>query len=177
MSDIRSKTKQLALGGVLAAMAVVILLLGGVIPVGTYLAPMLASLSLIVLLTELSKGLCLGWYAVVALLGAALCPDKETAFVFVFLGWYPVARPALGRLPRLPRLAAKLLVFNLAVAALYALLILVFRLEALVQEARDMGLVMLLALALLGNLTFLFYDLLLQRLSLLCRRRSSKQQK
>ena len=79
----QSKTKQIALGGVLAALAVVILLLGGVIPIGTYLAPMLASLPLIVLLTELPRGLCLGWYAVVAILGAMLCPDRETAFVFV----------------------------------------------------------------------------------------------
>ena len=106
----QSKTKQIALGGVLAALAVVILLLGGVIPIGTYLAPMLASLPLIVLLTELPRGLCLGWYAVVAILGATLCPDKETAFVFVFLGWYPVARPALDRLPRLFRIGAKMLV-------------------------------------------------------------------
>ena len=176
MNHNNQTAKQLALGGVLAALAVVLLLLGGVIPVGTYLAPMLASLPLIVLLTELSRGLCLGWYALVSLLGAALCPDRETAFFFVFLGWYPVAKPALDRLPRLPRIAAKLLLFNLAVAALYALLILVFRLEALVQEAKETGFAMLLVLAALGNLTFLFYDLLLQRLSLLYRRRSSKQQ-
>lgn len=175
MKNQTQTTRQIALGGVLAALAVVILLLGGVIPIGTYLAPMLASLPLIVLLAELPKGLCLGWYAVVAILGATLCPDKETAFVFVFLGWYPVARPALDRLPRLPRLLGKLLLFNLAVAALYALLILVFRLEALLQEARETGFVMLLVLAILGNVTFLFYDLLLKRLSVLYRIKKNKE--
>ncbi|MBR3076971.1 MAG: hypothetical protein IKH07_03510 [Oscillospiraceae bacterium] len=169
MNHNNQTAKQLALGGVLAALAVVLLLLGGVIPVGTYIAPMLASLPLIVLLAELPKGLCFGWYAVVAVLGVILCPDKETAFVFVFLGWYPVAKPALDRLPRLPRIAAKLLVFNLAVAALYALLILVFRLEALVQEAKETGLVLLLVLLVLGNVTFLLYDILLNRLTVLYR--------
>lgn len=169
MNHNNQTAKQLALGGVLAALAVVLLLLGGVIPIGTYIAPMLASLPLIVLLAELPKGLCLGWYAVVAILGVMLCPDKETAFVFVFLGWYPVAKPALDRLPRLPRIAAKLLVFNLAVAALYALLILVFRLEALVQEAKETGLVLLLVLLVLGNVTFLLYDILLNRLTVLYR--------
>ena len=168
------KTRQIALGGVLAALAVVILLLGGIIPIGTYIAPMLASMPLIVLLTELPRGLCLGWYAIVAILGVTLCPDKETAFVFVFLGWYPIARPALDRLPRLPRIAAKLLIFNLAVAALYALLILVFRLEALVQEAKETGLAMLLVLVVLGNLTFLFYDVLLNRLTALYRIKRKK---
>ena len=169
MNHNNQTAKQLALGGVLAALAVVLLLLGGVIPIGTYIAPMLASLPLIVLLAEQPKGLCFGWYAVVAVLGVILCPDKETAFVFVFLGWYPVAKPALDRLPRLPRIAAKLLVFNLAVAALYALLILVFRLEALVQEAKETGLVLLLVLLVLGNVTFLLYDILLNRLTVLYR--------
>lgn len=169
MNHNNQTAKQLALGGVLAALAVVLLLLGGVIPIGTYIAPMLASLPLIVLLAELPKGLCLGWYAVVAILGVMLCPDKETAFVFVFLGWYPVAKPALDRLPRLPRIAAKLLVFNLALAALYALLILVFRLEALVQEAKETGLTLLLVLLVLGNVTFLLYDILLNRLTVLYR--------
>ena len=174
MNHNNQTAKQLALGGVLAALAVVLLLLGGVIPIGTYIAPMLASLPLIVLLAELPKGLCLGWYAIVAILGVMLCPDKETAFVFVFLGWYPIARPALDRLPRLPRIAAKLLVFNLAVAALYALLILVFRLEALVQEAKETGLVLLLVLLVLGNVTFLLYDILLNRLTVLYRIKSKK---
>ena len=174
MPDLRVKTKQIALGGVLAALAVVILLLGGVIPIGTYLAPMAASLPLIVLLAELPKSLCLGWYAAAALLGTLLCQDNETAFVFVFLGWYPLARPGLDRLPRLPRMICKLLLFNAAVAALYALLILVLQLEALVQEAREMGLPLLLVLLALGNLTFLLYDLLLKRLTLLYRIKRKK---
>ena len=165
-----NQTKQIALGGVFAALAVVILLLGGIIPVGTYLAPMLASIPLVILLAELPKALCSGWYAVVAILGVLLCPDKETAFVFVFLGWYPIAKPALDRLPRLPRLLCKLLIFNAAVAALYALLILVFQLEALVREAREAGLALLIGLLLLGNVTFLLFDLLLMRLTALWQR-------
>lgn len=165
MNHNNQTAKQIALGGVLAALAVVILLLGGIIPMGTYLAPMLASLPLIVLLAELPKGLCIGWYAVVAVLGAVLCPDKETAFVFVFLGWYPILRPALERLPRWLRIPVKLLIFLIAVSALYALLILVFQLEALVNEARETGIPMLIGLLAVGCVTFLLFDLLLFRLT------------
>ncbi len=168
------KSKQVALGGVLAALAVVILLLGGIIPVGTYAAPMLAALPLVILLTELPKSLCFGWYCIVALLGVLLCPDKETAFVFVFLGWYPLAKPGLDRLPRLPRLLGKLLAFNASMAALYALLILVFHLEALAQEAKETGLVMLLVILLLGNLSFLLFDVLLGRLTTFYRSKHKK---
>ena len=159
--------RQIALGGVLAALAVVILLLGGIIPVDTYIAPMLAALPLVILLVQLSKGLCAGWYAVVALLGVLLCPDKETAFVFVFLGWYPLAKPALDRLPKAIGLLCKLLLFNISIAALYTLLILVFQLEALVQEAKETGLVMLIVLLLMGNLSFVLFDILLGRLTVL----------
>ena len=162
-----TKTKQIALGGVLAALAVVILILGGLIPVGTYAAPMLASLPLVLLLAELPKPLCIGWYAAVALLGVLICPDREASFLFLFLGWYPIARPALDRLPRLLRVPVKLAVFLTAVAALYALLILVFQLEALVNEAKETGLPMLIALLVLGCAAFLLFDVLLTRLTII----------
>ena len=161
-----------ALGGVLAALALVVLLLGGLIPVGTYVFPMLASCLLVPLMDRLARPLCLCWYAAVAVLAVLLCPDRETAFVFVFLGWYPLARPALNRLPRLPRLALKLLLFNLAVAALYALLILVFQLEALVAEARETGVFLLALLLVLGNAAFLLFDLVLARLTELGKRKT-----
>lgn len=168
------KAKQIALGGVFAALAAVILLVGGVIPAGTYVAPMLAALPLVVLLAELPKSLCLGWYAVVALLGVLLCPDKETAFVFVFLGWYPLTKSGLDRLPKLPGLLCKLLIFNASAAALYALLILVFQLEALVREARETGTVMLTVMLLLANLSFFLFDILLARLTAIYRFRQKK---
>lgn len=168
------QAKQIALGGVLAALAVVILLLGGMIPIGTYLAPMLAALPLVILLAELPKSLCLGWYCIVALLGVLLCPDKETAFVFVFLGWYPLAKPALDRLPKLPGLLCKLLIFNASTAALYALLILVFRLDALVREAQETGMILLVAIVLMGNLSFILFDLVLGRLTALYRIKHKK---
>ena len=70
------KTKQIALGGLLAALAVVILLLGSLIPIGTYVAPMLASFLLVPLLAALPKGLCLCWYAAAAIPSetTGLCP-------------------------------------------------------------------------------------------------------
>lgn len=166
--------RQIALGGIFAALAVVILLLGGMIQVGTYVAPMLAALPLVILLAELPRSLCLGWYCIVALLGVLLCPDKETAFVFVFLGWFPLAKPGLDRLPKLPGLLCKLLIFNASTAALYALLILVFRLDALVQEAQETGMILLIAILLLGNLSFILFDLVLGRLTALYRIKHKK---
>ena len=164
----------LAIGGVFAALAVILMLLGGLVPFATYVCPMLASVLLIPLLEHLPKGLCWGWYGVVALLSALFCPDREAAFLFLFLGWYPIVRPRLERLPTLPRILVKLLIFNAAVAAAYGLLIFVFELEALIEEAREMGWIMIAALAVLGNVSFLLFDRLLQILPLLYRERRRK---
>ena len=164
----------LALGGVFAALAVILMLLGGLVPFATYVCPMLASVLLIPLLEHLPKGLCWGWYAVVALLSALFCPDRESAFIFLFLGWYPIVKPRLDRLPGLGRILLKLLIFNLAVAAAYALLIFVFELEVLIEEAREMGWIMIAVLAVLGNISFLLFDRLLRILPLIYRGRRKK---
>ena len=153
------------MGGVFAALAVLLMLLGGLIPIGTYAAPMLASLLLIPLLRELTTGLCVGWYVIVSILSVMLCPDRETAFVFCFLGWYPICKSRLDRLRRIPRLAWKLLLFNAAAAALYAMLIFLFHLEAVVEEWRETAPIWLILLLLLGNATFLIYDAVLGRLA------------
>ena len=166
--------RQLALCGVFAALAVTLMLLGGLVPFATYVCPMLASVLLIPLLEEVPRGLCWGWYLVVALLAGLFCPDREAAFIFVFLGWYPILKPALERLPRLARLVVKLLIFNAAIAAAYALLIFVFRLEALIQEAEEMGTLLLIALLFLGNLSFLLFDRLLQLLPVIYRSRKKR---
>ena len=155
------KARELALGGILAAAAVAVMLLGGLIPVATYIAPMLASMLLVPLLGKLSTGGCVVWYAVVSLLSVLFCADKETAFVFVFLGWYPAARKPLQKLPRWPRLALKLCIFNAAAAALYALLLFVFRLDGLLEEARTLSLLLGVLLLLMGNAAFLLFDQLL----------------
>ena len=155
------KAKELALGGVLAAAAVGLMLLGGLFPLAVYAAPMLASMPLVLLLRRLPRGVCVGWYAAVSLLSLILCADKETALVFAFLGWYPIAREPLQGLPRLPRIALKLLIFNAAVAALYALLILVLRLDELVAEAKELSFAMGALLLSLGNAGFLLFDRLL----------------
>lgn len=156
---------RIAICGLLGALAVVLMTLGGIIPVAVYCGPMLAALLLVPLLELCSRKICFGWYAVVALLSLLLCPDKETALVFTFLGWYPVARERLDRLPKVLRFIVKLLIFNAAIALMYALTIFVFRLEAVVTEFRSMGLWLLIGLLALGNVVFIIFDLLLGRMT------------
>lgn len=158
------KAKAVAMGGVFAALAVVIMLLGGLIPAATFACPMLASSLLALLRRELPTPACVGWYGIVALLSALLGPDKEAAFVFVFLGWYPLLKPRLDRLPKLPALVLKLLIFFAAIGAAYGTMIYILGLEALAEEARTTGRALLIVLLLLGALTFLLFDYVLSRI-------------
>ena len=149
----------MALCGITAALAVVIMCMGGLIPVATYVCPLICMLLLREIFRRSGRRMAWVWYAVVSLLSLLLGPDKEAAAVFVFLGYYPILKPKLDRM----RLAVlwKALLFNSSMITLYLLLLLVFGVTALVEEFSQMGTVMLICLLVLGNITFFLMDKLL----------------
>lgn len=162
------KSREIAFGGVLCALATAILLLGGVIPIATYCAPLLAMLALLPVLEEFGTKPAWTAYAAVSLLALALAADKELAAVYLFFGYYPMVQPAFDRIRlRGIRVSAKLGYFNAAAAALYALLIRLFAVDAVAREFHGMSGAFLLTLILLGNGLFFATDLVLGRMRLL----------
>lgn len=149
----------IALGGVMAALAVVIMSLGGLIPVATYVSPMLCALLLQMVLKMCRERIAWAWYGAVAILACLMSPDKEAAAVFVFLGYYPIVKPKLDR--HKLRWVLKALLFNVSVFVMYSLLMKVFGMDALNEEFSDMGIWMLALLVILGNVTFFLLDRLL----------------
>ena len=101
------------------------------------------------------------------LLAFFLAPDKEAALCFVLLfGWYPVARPKLQHIRQKPvRLVVKLALFNAALLAIYALLLFVFVMPDLQQEAQSWTALLLVVFFVLGNVSFLLYDVVLGRIA------------
>ena len=91
----RSPAFAVALGGMLAALAVVIMCLGGLIPIATYVCPIVCSMLLAVMLKLCGRRFAWAWYAVVGILSSLFSPDKEGAAVFLFLGYYPILKPVL----------------------------------------------------------------------------------
>lgn len=150
---------RMALGGVLAALAVVIMSLGGLIPIATYVTPMLCTMLLQAVLLTCGTRVAWAWYGAVALLGLLLCPDKEAAAVYVFLGYYPIVKPKLDGLK--PAWLWKGLLFNVSIGLMYVLLLQVFGMAELSAEFAELGLVMLLVLLAMGNVTFFLLDRLL----------------
>ena len=164
----RNETRRLALCGVLAALALALMFLGGVLPFASIACPVLASLVLIPVYAETGKKWSAVWFLGVAVLAALLAPDKESAVLFAFFGYYPMLRKYLNRLrPKLLRWAAKLAFCTGAVLAAYSLMIFVFRMEALRAEFAQYETFLLAVLLVLANVTFAMYDVLIGRLEIL----------
>ena len=149
------QTKKIALGGVMAALALVILLIGGLLGVGTYAAPMLAAVVLLPAGSLLGKKLHAVLWLAVSVLAFVPVPDVEAALLFFCpIGCWPLMREWFLRLPRMLCLPAKLLFFLLTTLAMEALLTLL-----VVPEGLPLWLAVLLLV--LGCVVFLLYDRLL----------------
>ena len=157
----RNAAKDIALGGVLAALAVVIMCLGGMIPLATFVCPMVCCLMIKMVMGLCGNRIAWAWYGAVALLSVLMGPDKEAAAVFVFLGYYPIIKPKMDQLPL--KWLWKMLYFNAVILAMYGLLIHVFGLADVAEEYAELGLVMTLVTLALGNVTFVMLDILLGR--------------
>ena len=107
MQSKRTPAANIALGGVLAALAVIIMSMGTMIPVATYVCPMLCALVLQMVLKTCGSRIAWAWYGAVTLLSLLMAPDKEAAAVFAFLGFYPIVKPRFDRFrfPIIPKLA------------------------------------------------------------------------
>ena len=152
----------MALGGVMAALALVVMCLGGMIPLATYVCPMFCAVLLMVVLKLTGKRVALAWYGAVSILSMLLGPDKEAAAVFVFLGYYPILKPWLDR--RKLAILWKLVLFNAAIFAMYGVLIYVFGLADVAAEFEELGMVLTVVTLILGNATLFMMDALLTAL-------------
>lgn len=141
----------------------------------TYAWPILASATLLPAREECRKSYAWSCFAAAAVLGLLLCADKEAALVFCFLGYYPLVKPNLDAISsKALRLFAKLGLCTVSMGVMYALIIFVFKLPAVVQEFSESATWLLWATAAMGLLLFFVYDLLIDRLAVVYRHRRGK---
>ena len=145
----------------MAALAVVIMCLGTLIPVATFICPMVCILLAQLVLKSCGGRIGWAWYGAVALLSLLLAPDKEAAAVFAALGYYPMVKPRLEKM-KFPWLWKGLL-FNAVILVLYWLLIHLMGMDALAEEFAEAGAVMTAVMLLLGNVIFFLLDKVLSK--------------
>ncbi|MBR1482228.1 MAG: hypothetical protein IJ598_04560 [Ruminococcus sp.] len=158
-SPVQKPVFRIALCAVVAGLAVAVMLLTALLPVGTYALPVFAGALLIAVVVEYGAKWAFGVYAVAAVLSFFVAADKEAALYFaMFFGYYPVLKSLIERkIMKKPLcLLVKLAVFNVAAVASFFLATLVLGVP--ISEFSLFGVNMPLVFLLIGNVFFLFYD-------------------
>ena len=166
MPDYRKAPKagvRMAFCGMAAGLSVVIMMMGGLIPAAVYAVPLLCGLILLPVSIEFGRPTAWATFAASAILALMLDFDKEAAFFYLFIGYYPIIKWPLDTLIKSKpvRLLVKLAVFTFSVLLMYALLNLLFPMEAFMQEFHEIGVVFLICLLILYDICMLLYDRLL----------------
>lgn len=160
----RTSTKRMATCAMMAALCVVLMVLGAVLELGMYACPLFAGLCFIPIGQKYGRKYHFTLFVASSILCFLMVPNMEENLMFAGLfGWYPIVRPMLQKFPMVIRWICKLAIFNIVVIAIEWLVMTI-----LVPEA--IGGVLLWVLLILGNITFLAYDFMIPRVEvLMCR--------
>lgn len=157
----QSKTPayKVALGGILAALALVIMCVGTIVPIMTYLSPIMCIVLTQTVFRVCGKRLAWAWYAAVAILSLIFAPDKEAAAVFIFLGYYPIVKPKLDA--AYLGVIWKGILFNASAVIMTYLITAIMGIDLVEPEYASIRGILIAVLLLLGNVTFFLMDRLL----------------
>ena len=141
--DKGKSSRKIALCGLMTALGAALMLLGGLFPIATYVVPLAAGVLLLPARSEYGTGTALVQWLATCLIVLALGVDREAAFFYVFLGYYPAVKPKFDALsPLALRIAVKLALFAAATAAMYALLYFVLKLSAIIEQMAEAGFIL-----------------------------------
>lgn len=154
-----------ALGGMISALSLVIMLLTAVIPYLTYALPAISGVLLILIVIEINKKWAACTYVAVSILSFLILPDKEAAMMyFAFFGCYPIVKPIIESKIKNNKLCwiVKALFFNVAAVLAYIVIIYVFGIP--IDEMEKFGKWAIPILLGMGNVMFVLYDICITRL-------------
>lgn len=155
----KETAKRMASCAMMAALCVVLMLLGAVLELGMYACPLLAGLCFIPIGMRYGRKYHWMLFAVTAALCLLIVPNVEENLMFIGLfGWYPILRPKIHQLPKWLWWPVKLILFNAAVVAVQWLVMTVLAPEVMEQT-------FLWILLALGNVTLILYDIMIPRLT------------
>lgn len=155
---------KVSLGGVVAALSLVLMFLTSIIPFGTYAFPCFAGIILILLVFNLGYRWAATVYFVTAVLSFLLLTDKEAALYYTaFLGFYPILKGVIERIPsKLCQYLIKFAVFNICMIAAFFIGITLLSIPK--ESFTIFGVYLPWVFLVIGNLFFIIYDLCITRL-------------
>lgn len=161
---------KVALGGMLIALSVVILI-PSALEAFVYTLPAMASMLTMFAVIELDKKWAVGVYVATSILGLLLVPNKEAVVLYVaFFGYYPIVKAILeSKLPRVAEYILKFLIFNVSIIIAYVALIKVFgmpydKLMGIEGETGFIADYIVPIMLVLGNIVFIVFDIAVTRI-------------
>ena len=157
-----TRARSVAFGGVMTAVSVVIMCMGSIIPVNTYICPVLCILLTgpLVRLFGIRTAACC--YGAVSILSLLLAPDREAAVVYALMGGYPFVKPAMDRIrPGALQNVLKALLFSAAGAAVALIMMAVMGVNVWTASVEKAGLMISGLSAVMWLVLFFMVDRLL----------------
>ncbi len=151
---------KVALGGIVAALCLLLMFLTAVFPVLNMTMPLFAGMLITVVAVEVSSSWAFVTYAVVAVLAFFVTPDKDAWLFFTFLfGYYPVAKSYFEKMKsKLLCWICKLGVFNISVIVIFYISMNILGTTDLFEEFGFYNKWLIPALLAAGNLVFFLYE-------------------
>lgn len=155
------QSSKCAIGGIVAAVSLVLMISVAIIPFLTYALPAVAGLFIVFVVIEIDKKWAFGVYSTVAILGMLLVPEKEVAVMYLaFFGYYPILKAAIeSKLPTAIGWILKVLTFVVSIASSYYLMIKLMGVT--IDETEEFGMMAYPILLGMGTVAFIMYDIAL----------------
>jgi hypothetical protein len=155
---------KVALGGVAAALSLLLMILAGVTSTLVYAIPMITGALLMMLVVEFGQGFASLIYIAVSIISLLILGNKEAAIMYIgFFGYYPIFKSILEKhLKGFVCWIVKYLIFNVAMVASYFIVTKIFMISF--EDVESFGKFALPLLLLAGNVLFVMYDVVLTRL-------------
>lgn len=149
-----------SLCGVMSALALSLMFVMGMIPSFEYISPAISGMFIWVIRRHLGVKYGLVSYLAVGVLSLLLVPNYEATMMFLFLlGYYPIVRDYLQKIKIIPlQWLVKLAVYAVPSVGAYTVLVYLFGMEYLLNDASDFGKYGTLVLLGLGAVAFIMYD-------------------
>ena len=155
------KTLPLTLSAMFVALGTVLFWLASVVEMLDLTVAAIVALFVFFAHRELPRGYAYMIFAATSFLSLLLIPAKFAPLTYAaFVGWYPIAKYYIDHLPRLFSWVLKLVIFNAVLACALVVSAVFFGLPS-------EGTVIYIVAVLAGNLSFVLYDILLNRLLIL----------
>lgn len=155
---------KIALGGIVAALSIVLMFSTGLISTLTYAIPAVAGMLLIVISIEISPKFATIVYVAVSLLSLLVVADKEAAVMYAaFFGYYPIVKGFIEKkLSGVVEWIVKYIIFNMAVISAYFVVSKIFMISY--EDLGSLGKYAMPIFLIVCNIVFFLYDIALTRI-------------